>query len=510
MYITQGIHRAVQIRAQADATVFDGRRHSWQELQDRVARLASALRALGLEAGGRVALIAGNTDLYIEAMYATWWAGGVLVPGNYRWTETEHCQALEETKAHVLIVGEDLHEVGQSLAERCGIVHLVVLAAGDASTPDGLLRTEDMIASATPMKDACRQSHALCMIVYTGGTTGRSKGVMLSHYNLISNILDVNAIAPFPPEPVFLHSAPMFHLAGAGAVLGTTMFAGTHVVLPAFSPAAVIEAIEREAVTVAMLVPTMFVMLRRHLRERLADLGSMRRVRYGTTAISAELLTEAMEMFPNAEFQQGYGQTELSPSVAVLEPRFHHPSDSRSYLRSAGRQTMAADIRIVDEQLKDVALGQVGEIMARGPGVMLGYLNQPQLTAETIVNGWVRTGDAGYMDEAGFLYVVDRLKDMIISGGENVYSSEVENALASHPAIAECAVIGRPDPIWGEGVHAIVRLVEGSVADKDELVRHCKSLISSYKCPRSIEFWESPLPRSPQGKLLKGKLRLTV
>jgi long-chain acyl-CoA synthetase len=300
----------------------------------------------------------------------------------------------------------------------------------------------------------------------------------------------------------------MFHLADAAAIVGINIVGGTHAIVPFFTPENLVKAVEKERVTALVLVPTMFGMLRDYLVDHPADLTSVLQIKYGASAISETLLRDAMAMFPNAEFMQAYGQTELSPCATILEPRFHKENaNGKSYLRSAGRAVFGVDVRIVDEDMQECTPGAVGEIAVRSPGAMLGYWNQPELTARTIVNGWLRTGDAGYMDEEGFVYLVDRVKDMIVSGGENVYSAEVENALSAHDGVAECAVIGVPDDKWGERVHAIVRLKPGATATPDDLIAHCKTLIAGYKCPRSAEIRSEPLPLSGAGKILKVELR---
>lgn len=506
MQITQGIHRAVQVRGDATATVFGARRRTWRQHRDRVAAFAGGLRTLGLSAGDRVAIIAHNSDLYIEAFNAIAWAGGVSVPSNVRWTESEHEHAIRDSGAHILMVDAHFATIGARLAESCDCT-LVLLDAEDTGAGGGAPSSDMLIRTTQPIVDACGHGDELCFILYTGGTTGRSKGVMLSHRGLISGFLAVNATVSAPPDQIFLHSAPMFHLAGATTVLAVTLTAGTHVVLPNFSPQTVIEAITRESVTSALLVPTMFAMLRDHLEKHPADLSSVRRIRYGASAISETLLNQAMKLFPNAEFQQGYGQTELSASVTVLEPRFHIVDGGKSYLRSAGRPVVGVDVRVVNDGMQECPVGTIGEVVARTPGMMLGYWNLPALTDEVIVDGWVRTGDMGYFDEEGFLYIVDRLKDMIVTGGENVFSAEVENALHEHPAVAECAVIGVPDAKWGERVHAILRFREGAAATFEQLEAHCRAVIAAYKCPRSFEVRQESLPLSAQGKVLKSDLR---
>jgi long-chain acyl-CoA synthetase len=262
------------------------------------------------------------------------------------------------------------------------------------------------------------------------------------------------------------------------------------------------------ASTALVLVPTMIGMLDAYVRQNRADLGSVRELKYGASAISVALLRRALEMFPNARLCQAYGQTELSPVATVLPHECHRTSGPEArLLRSAGRAIPGVEVRVVDPDLNAVPAGTVGEIAVRGPNVMLGYWKNPDLTAKTIVDGWLRTGDAGYMDAEGFLFIVDRVKDMIVSGGENVYSAEVENALAQHPAVLECAVIGVPDATWGERVHAFVRFRDGAAASERELIDHCEALIASYKRPRSFTVRTEPLPLSGAGKILKTELR---
>jgi long-chain acyl-CoA synthetase len=506
MHLTQGLHRSAQIKPDGLATVFGERRRTWSEVKERVARFAAGLVALGLRRGDRVAVIAFNSDRYIEAYFAVWWAGGVIVPGNTRWALAEHVHAIGDSGASLLLVDRGFAAMAAPIVEACGVRACVFLDDGDA--PDGLTSAEDLIAGFAPAADACRRDHDLAALFYTGGTTGRSKGVMLSHHSLISNILCTLATVPMSADTVFLHSPPMFHLSDGSRIIGVTMMGGTHVIVPFFSPESVVAAIAAHGVTEAVFVPTMFGMLREYAKNHPVDFTSLRLVAYGASPISEALLRQAIEMFPNAQFRQAYGQTELSPAATILEPRFHRSSaGGKSYLRSAGRAIVGVDVKIVDEAMAERALGEIGEIAVRSPGAMLGYWNLPELTAATLVDGWVRTGDAGYMDEEGFVYLVDRVKDMIVSGGENVFSAEVENALSAHPHVVECAVIGVPDDKWGERVHAVVRLRGGTSVSEEDIIDHCRTLIAGYKSPRSVEFRNEPLPLSGAGKILKTELR---
>ena len=506
LYLTQGVHRALRHASESCATVMGARRRTWGQFRDRVARLAAGLVAHGLERGDRVAVISLNSDWYIETYMAIWWAGGVVVPANTRWALPEHLYALQDSESRFLIVDENFTSLVAPLTEQVPIS--VTFFLGEGEVPAGTFSTEALIAENDPMADACGHDDDLAGLFYTGGTTGRSKGVMLSHRSLISSSLCSRATLRAGDDGIVLHSPPMFHLADAAMIINTTMVGGTHVVVPFFSPENVANAIVAERVTDILLIPTMFAMLGEYVATRTLDFSTVRLVSYGGSAISETLLQQAMELFPNAQFRQAYGQTELSPTATILTPEFHYRSaGGKSYLRSAGRAMIGIDIKIVDEDLNEISTEQVGEILVRSPGAMLGYWKQPELTRQTIVDGWVRTGDAGYLDDEGFLYVVDRVKDMVVSGGENVFSAEVENALSAHPAVAECAVIGVPDDKWGERVHAIIRLKPDAAATAEDLVAHCRTLIAGYKCPRSVELRVEPLPLSAAGKILKTDLR---
>ncbi|BCW90893.1 Long-chain-fatty-acid--CoA ligase [Alphaproteobacteria bacterium SO-S41] len=502
---TQGLQRAARQEARRWATVYRGRKRSYGEVLDRVGRFAAGLRGMGAQPGDRIALIAMNSDRYYEAYYAILWAGCIAVPGNTRWAPAEHAYALRDSEPKLLLVDRTFAALGAQLAADFA---LPVILLDDSAPGDDLPSEDQLIEANPPMADAGGGGTDLVGIFYTGGTTGWPKGVMLTHASMIANFQSSALVRPYPSPCIFLHSPPMFHLADATVVFGLTPLAPTHVIVPGFDPAGVVAAIQQERVNALVLVPTMLNMMDLHLREHPADLSGVESVTYGASAISEAALKRAMQNFPRARFAQAYGQTELSPVATVLEPRFHSEEGAAAgLLRSAGRAIPNVELRIVDDAMNEVALGEVGEVVVRSAGAMLGYWKKPDLTAQTIVDGWLRTGDAGYLDEAGFLFLVDRVKDMIVSGGENVYSAEVENALYQHPAVAECAVIGVPDPKWGERVHAIVRLRAGTEADDADFTRHCEALIAGYKRPRSYEFRVEPLPLSGAGKILKTELR---
>lgn len=505
-YLTQALHQAVRAYPERIATICGGRRRSYRELVDRVARLAGALQELGMVRGDRVGILSLNSDRYLELYFAVWWGGGVVNPVNIRWSAREIAYSLDDCQTHLLAVDDSFAPLVPELTERSAALRTLI-HAGDEPAGSGMFGYEQLIAEHAPVADALRANDDLAGVFYTGGTTGFPKGVMLSHSNLCSGAVTAIVEGVVEQGDIGLHAAPMFHLADGMFALALTQRGCTHVMVPAFKPDLVLRAVREERVSALLLVPTMIQMLVDHPGLPEYPLDSLRRIAYGASPISEALLDRAMQRLPNAAFLQCYGQTELSPIVSVLRPEFHNAEGRRSgRLRSAGQPAFMVEVRIVDAEGREVPRGMVGEIAARGPGVMLGYWNDPRQTAASLRDGWMHTGDGAYMDDDGFVFVVDRLKDMIVSGGENVYSAEVENAIAQHPAVAMCAVIGIPDERWGEAVHAVVVLKPGFEVDAEQIKRHCAASIAGYKCPRSVELRDA-LPLSGAGKVLKTALR---
>jgi acyl-CoA synthetase (AMP-forming)/AMP-acid ligase II len=502
MYLTQGLHRAVQQQPDEVMTIFGARRRTFGEVASRVARLAGALRELGVGDGDRVAMLALNSDRYNEYLLAVPWANAVLNPVNFRWSAAEIGYSLRDSASRVLLVDDMFAPMLPAL--RAAVPELAtVIHAGDGPAPDGTLDYEDLIAAAEPAEDPRRGGDELAGLFYTGGTTGFPKGVMLSHANLGISWLGSAASGYMGrPGSRTLHAAPMFHLADLTFWGITLLVGGSHVILPAFDPVAVLSAIETDQVTDMLLVPTMIQMLVDHPDIGRYNLSSMRAVVYGASPIPQPVLERAMKAFPSASFTQAYGMTELAPVATLLSPADHEAGR----LRAAGQAAPHAEVRVVDPDDAEVPPGTVGEVIVRGGHVMQGYWNKPDETAAALRGGWMHTADGGYLDEQGYLYIVDRLKDMIVSGGENVYSAEVENAVARHPAVAQCAVIGVPDPDWGERVHAVVVLAPGATLTAGELREHVKTFIAGYKAPRSMEIADA-LPLSGAGKVLKRELR---
>ena len=503
---TQSLHRAVQQFPDRVATVYQGRRQTYRELHARVTRLAGALQALGMRAGDRVGMLALNSDRTLEFYLAVWWGGGVVNPVNTRWSAAEIAFSLQDCETAILFVDDSFVPLLPTLRAQAPCLK-TLLYVGEKPVPEGLLGAEQALAAAAPVPDAMRCGDDLAGVFYTGGTTGRPKGVMLSQEALAANSALSLLISPMDKDSVLLHSAPLFHLGGLSALMRGLVMGATQVFVPGFTPAGVIQAVREEGITGMMMIPVMLQFLVDDPAARDADWSSLRTVGYGASPISEALLERAFRMFPQAEFVQGYGMTELAAGVTYLTAEYHTAEGRQlGKLNSAGRALNGIDVCIVDVDGNEVPRGQVGEIAVRSPCVMSGYWNLPEATAQALRGGWMYTGDAARMDEDGFVFIVDRFKDMVVSGGENVYCGEVENALSRHPAVAAAAVIGVPHEQWGEAVHAVVVLRPGAEATAAEIQAHCKELIAGYKSPRSVEFMAA-LPISGAGKVMKYKLR---
>ncbi len=507
MQLAQTVRRSALLYPDQDALVEGDVRYTWRQFADRVARLAGGLRQLGLQPGDRVAMLADNSHRYVEFFFATFWAGGIAVPINTRWAVPEIRYALDDSGARLLIA--DPAHIEAATLQRDGgaaIDHLIL--AADVSRQEAGWAHWEKLAQAPAVADAGRGFEDIACLFYTGGTTGRSKGVMLSHANLVTNSLTAMLNMNIRAGTVHLHVSPMFHVAGGARLFSVTMAGGTHVVIPKFDIEPFLAVIERERVNITVIVPTMLNRLVQHPDLERRDVSSLQLLSYGASPMPAALLRRALERLPGVRFLQSYGMTELSPVASVLMPEFHtFEGPNAGYTASAGQPVYNADIQILDPDGRPLPVGEIGEVCVRGPMVMKGYWNQPELTAEAVRDGWMHTGDGGYMDERGFLFIVDRIKDMIVSGGENVYSAEVEDALYGHPAVAECAVIGIPSEQWGEAVHAEVVLKAGAEVSEADLIAHCKARIAGFKCPRSLVIRTGELPKSGAGKILKTELR---
>lgn len=479
------------------AVVGDGRRLSFADLDDRVDRLGAALRARGLRPGARVALLAANELECVEVQAACLRAGYALVPLNVRLADPELEFLLADSEPGLLVAGRSEADRGARLAA-AGALPVVGLGAPAAMEP-----YDAMLAAAVPDPDADPLDPALpTTILYTSGTTGRPKGAVIDRRGMTARVF-VNATElEVTPDDVFLQSLPMFHIAAFLAY--AFVFRGASaVMLPQFDPARCLAALQDERVTATVLVPTMLQMV---LGAAEADGVRMPRLRlmiYGGQPIEPPVLRRALSTF-DCGFHQQYGMTETGAQT-ILRPGDHDPRDSEA-LASAGAEAASFDVRVVGPDDRPLPQGEVGEVVCRGPAVMSGYWNRPEATAETLRGGWMHTGDLGYRDGRGFLHIVDRRNDMIISGGENVYPREVEAALGEHPGVGEAAVLGLPDPTWGEVVTCV--LVGPAPTDQD-LAAFLRARLAGYKVPRRWVRMEA-LPRTAADKVRKGELRATL
>ena len=507
MRISSTVRRAAQINPRGIGSHFGDRERSWVEFTARIAKLAQGLVDIGVRPGDRIAMLALNSDRYLEYFFAVPWAGAVFVPINTRLAPPEIVHWIGDSGASVLMIDDNYLPVLSRLQGQIGSVKTVV-HVGDGPAPEGMVAFDSLVEGKSELEPRDSGGDELAALFYTGGTTGRSKGVMLSHGNLLINSLQFGAMAGFRRDSIYLHAPPMFHIANGTCMFALASAGGSGTIIPAFDPVAAMRAIQERKVSIILFVPTMVNMMVNHPQADAFDLTSLKDLIYGASPMPEAVLTKALEVLPGTRFRQAYGQTESAPILTLLEPERHvFEGPLAGKIKAAGQAVPGVELRIVDENDNEVPRNTVGEIVARGDNVMQGYWQQPELTAQTLRGGWLHTGDGGRMDEEGYVYVVDRVKDMIISGGENVYSAEVENAVYQHQAVAECAVIGVPDEKWGERVHAIVRCKDGMTLDAQTLMAFCHELIAGYKCPRSVEIVTDPLPLSGAGKILKTELR---
>jgi long-chain acyl-CoA synthetase len=504
--LTQAVHWNMRHRPLDIAYSDANRSRGWAEFGSRAARLAAALAGLGARSGDRIGILAANSGSYLEFMMGVWWLGAAINPVNIRWTAAEIAYSLDDSGTGILLIDETFAALAEELSARSTALTTFIYI-GPGSAPAGMHAYESLLAENLPVADAQAGGATLAGIFYTGGTTGHPKGVMLTHHGLLSNAVAALLEVPFAEDEVVLSAAPLFHLAGTSIVLRAILRGARTVLLPGFSPVAAMRAIAAARVSFTHLVPAMIQMLVDHPELAKHDLSSLRRIMYGASPVGEGLLVRAMARLPQAEFIQSYGLTEASGPFTVLPAKYHKPEGRQpDRLRSAGRAFWNMEMRITGSEGQPLPPGQVGEIAVRGAGVMPGYWNKPEQTAAALRNGWLHTGDAGFMDAEGFLFIVDRVKDMIVSGGENVYSVEVESTLSKHPAVAACAVFGVPSERWGEAVYAVVVQKDGAAATAEDIRAHCKTLIAGYKCPVTIEFRDN-LPVSATGKTLKHLLR---
>lgn len=501
--LTQFLRRAAQVNPHGVATRYADRQTTWHETHYRVQHAAGFLCQQGVELNSMVAILANNSDRYFEWLFAIPWAGAVVAPLNTRWSHNELNTAIEELSPRMLIV-DAANYANLARLDRRALRDTIVYCFDDveALEPCG----DEHIQSAKALNDQRRQGSDLAMICYTGGTTGRAKGAMLTHQGMHINVLQwINAVQA-KPQDTLLVLPPLFHAAGAGNAYAAAALACECVFIERFDIPLVLQTIATANVTNVPLVATMLDWIVNHPDIHHYDLSSWNKITYGASPIPTPVLQKALQLLPHVEFFQVYGQSEGGPTISVLPHHKHVEPDTR-HLRSAGQVVIGSEIAILDEHGNQLSTDTFGEVAVKGAGVALGYWQQEEESAKAFSNGWLRTGDAGRIDAEGYLFIEDRIKDMIISGGENVFPAQVESALRSHPAILECAVIGIPSKQWGEQVHAIVRVNPGATVTEAELDQHMRQQLASFKCPRSYTFRAEPFPISAANKILKRELR---
>ncbi len=484
MMHTHSLGRAARYYPERTALASGQRRSTFWELRNRVGSIAAMLKRQGFEVGDRLAILLPNQPEYIELVYACSWLGVIAVPLNIRLSATEIDHVLADAIPR-------------------GLVRHSSLPIPTVKVPWQIVVDEEPLdVPSDPYPEPIYDPEAILALIYTSGTTGRPKGAVLTHADILANVHHLNYWMPYVEGSVYLHAAPMFHIADFPVMFAAPAFGVCQVTIPKFSPRSFCETVEHERVRHTVLVPTMINLLTQFPELTKYDLTSLEVLGYGGSPMAPNVIHRTREVLPHLKLIQVYGLSETGFLTGLKD---HEHTGTR--LTSCGRSCPGVDMRIVDESGKEVEAGKTGELAARGANVMRSYWNNPQETALAFRDGLFRTGDVGYRDAEGFFYILDRLKDMIVTGGENVYSGEVEAVIYAHPAVREAAVFGIPDPQWGELVMAYIVLKPGKSLSADELITYCRRNLANYKIPRRVEFSETELPKSGSGKILKRVLR---
>lgn len=484
MILAHSLGRAARYYADHPAMSSRGARVTFRELHGRVARVAAALSVLGLRTGDRLALLLPNEPEYLELVYACAWLGVIVVPLNTRFSPVEIDRVLDDARPR-------------------GLIRHSSLPAPTVAVPwQRVLDQEPLDHEGDTCPQAIYDPEAILALIYTSGTTGHPKGVMVTHGSMLANVDHTNYWMLHRGGGVYLHAAPLFHIADLPFVFAAPALGVCQVTALKFNPDSFCQAVQDDRVTCTVLVPTMINLLTQFPQLGRYDLTSLKVLGYGGSPIAPEVIRRVREVFPHLRLLQVYGLSETG-FLTALQDEEHTPER----LLSCGRPCPGIDVRVVDESGNELSAGRAGELAVRGTNVMRGYWNNPEETARAFRNGQFRTGDIGYQDADGYLYILDRLKDMIVTGGENVYSGEVEAVLYEHPAILEAAVLGIPDSMWGEIVMACIVLKPDMTVTVEEIVAHCRQRLATYKVPRRIEFLQGELPKTGSGKIFKRPLR---
>jgi len=509
MPLNELLVKAVKLWPEKEAISCGNVKMDYKTFGKRVFSLCTALKKLGLKRDDRLAIFHENHHNFLEAYFAAAHLGIILVPINTRLSINELSLIIEDSGASIIISQGKFKKIIKQLSDRTRIKEIIwtgLPEKDDGLYYEKLLEESDAIIPSIHIKDS-----DIAQIYYTSGTTGRPKGVILTHKNVKTHALGAIAELHLTDKDNWLHAAPMFHLADAWASFAITWAGGKHVFIPVFEASSVFRIIEKEKITITNLIPTMLNMMVNHSDVKKYNYSNLRTLMSGGAPIAPELVKQITDIF-QCNYIQTYGMTETSPYLTLSILKEHLKSLPREkqlrYKAKTGREFITVNLKIIDEKGHDVKKdeSQVGEIIVKGDTISPGYWNLPDETKKTIKDGWLYTGDLAVMDEEGYVQIVDRKKDMIITGGENVYSTEVENVLYMHPAILEASVIGVPDKHWGESVKAVVVVKEGYSATEKELIDFCKNHLAHYKAPKSVDFTIS-LPKTGSGKICKKELR---
>jgi long-chain acyl-CoA synthetase len=501
------IHRHALLYPDQEAFVYGSERITFSKFNARVNSLIHALQAMGVKKGDAIGILSWNCLGYVEVYGAAMKGGFVASPFNTRLKERELEYIINYSEANSLFVGPELMEMAKQLRPRLSKVKNFISL--EAAVPDMLYHHDLLTSYSQAEPDVQIDEDDPVGIIYTSGTTGVPRGALYTQRGFLDDSKTLVMNMNLYPGHKRVLITPLFHIAGNTHFRSSLYIGGCNIIMKFFDPEATLQIIHDERATHMDIVPTHLAAWLNLPDLNKYDISSMKLLWYGASPMPLEVLKKGMKVF-GPIFAQGYGQSETGPAISHLSNEDHNvldrPEKEQRKLTSAGRPDIGVQVRIVDDKGNDVEPGEVGEIIVRSKHIMVGYWHKPEETKETLIDGWVHTGDMGYYDDEGYIYIADRKKDMIISGGENVYPREVEEVLYQHPVVLEAAVIGVPDPYWVEKVHAVVVTRKGVSTTDEELIAFCKKYIAGYKVPKTIEFVAS-LPKNPAGKILKRELR---